>query len=130
MKNYFCIFCFYLSLSIRSLNAFNCHLPFGCRLEKIYPRDQIEYNEKGTEKISGIICDVKNENFTFKFPEPTPIITNHSCYMNGDLKETKRYQKLIIRWVSNEIGILERQFNFTNALRYFSYFKNPIVLFI
>lgn len=77
----------------------------------IYPRDIMEFNEKGTTKISSIFCDVKDNNFSFKFP-----------YMQD--------QRIIIRWQSNEIGILERQFNLTNAMRYFSHFKNKIHLSI
>ena len=128
MKNY-CIFSIIISLSvfIRSFNAFNCHLPFGCRMKKIYPRDFMDFNEKGTTKVSSILCEVKDYNFTFKFPEPTPQITNDSCNINSD---NKHEQRIIIRRLSKEIGFLERQFNFTNALRYFKHFSHPISLFI
>ena len=112
---------------IRSLNAFNCHLPFGCRLEKIHWSSRYDFHEKGATTISSIFCDVKDTNFTFKFPEPTPQITNNSkCNMNSDLKVELQYQKIIFRWVSNEIGILEKQFNFTNTMRYFSHFKHSM----
>ena len=65
----------------------------------------------------------------FTFPEPTPRINNISrCNMNSDLTEDKQFQRFIIRSVSNRI--LDRQFNFTNSLRYFSHFKNKIHLSI
>ena len=63
----FCLYCILTSVFIRNCNTFNCHLPEGCRLEKIYFRGQIDFNEKGQTKYNMIVCDVKNEGFEFKF---------------------------------------------------------------
>lgn len=77
LKKFYCIYCLFSSVLISSLNSLNCPLPIGCRLERIYQKEVIEFNEKGKLKKFAIFCDVKNDEFEFKFKEPDKSV---KCY--------------------------------------------------
>lgn len=125
LKRLFTYYCIFSSVFILNSNGFNCHLPQGCRLEKIYFRKDIFFNEKSASKTSTIICDVDNENFEFTFKRPN--LTGHHCDMTSEQKEHHR-QIMLLRWTSSKLTPLDKRFNFTNTLRYFDYFKERVNL--
>ena len=98
--------CFYLILSnsifISNANQFNCHLPERCRQEKYLNNDIL-------------ICDINKDAIEFKFKEPTPLITGEKC--------AKTTYIIYFRWIPNDLIILDKQFNFTNMIRYFDFFE-------
>jgi hypothetical protein len=104
-------FCFYFilfyNILISNAKSLNCHLPEKCRLENVDP--------------SAIWCDINNDTYEFKFKQPTPvIITGEKCDING----YKHFpQTIIFRWTTKDLSILDEQFNFTNVISYFNYFK-------
>ena len=99
-------YCILLSVSFWICNAFNCHLPFGCRIENIHFRSNINA-EKGKNTAPSIFCDIQSERFEFIFPEHVHI-TNDSCFFN-----INNTSKTIIRWLSNnDLAIFDKQFNF------------------
>lgn len=119
---FLCIFTLSLSF-IGNCNGFNCHLPNECRLEKVYRRKAIDFNERGALKYSTILCDVKNEMFEFKLNHANPLKTNHLCDLNAE-NVTLHPQTTILRWLfKDESAILNERFNFTNVIKYFSKFK-------
>ena len=52
-----------------TVNAFNCHLPDGCRLEKGFIEENYEMNEIGNRLPFFIMCDINNNEFRFKFKD-------------------------------------------------------------
>lgn len=54
------VFCCLLSDGILTENAFNCHLPDGCRLEKGYLQENFDENEIGKQLNNMITCDINN----------------------------------------------------------------------
>ena len=99
-------------------NAFNCHLPNGCRLERGYIEDNYEMNENGNRFNFFIICDIKNDKFVFEFKDPLTFIDGGKCIIEDNHKN-----KIIFRWTSNDLTILDTTFNFINMLRYISKIK-------
>ena len=93
------------SIFISNANTFNCHLPERCWLE----------NDEYYDNLS---CDINNDAFEFKFKEQTSLITGEKCALS------KTDSIISFRWTSNDLTILDKQFNFTNVIRYFDYFEN------
>ena len=105
------------------VNAFNCPLPEKCRIDYVYNSEDFYYfNQKEFQAYPEIICDI-NEKFEFTFKDPT-------TFNNSDEKCFIEYPKktnIIFKWSSqNELSALEERFNFTNLMRYLSFF-DPIV---
>ena len=113
------------ALSIGYLNAsFNCSIPDGCRLEKDFQREYFEFNVRGKIKRFFILCDIKSDDFEFKFRKGKL----GGCNLNKDIENR---QKIIFRWKSSsELRIFDQRFNFTNAIRYFRHFVDFIALYI
>ena len=65
-----------------------------------------------------IMCDINNDEFTFKFKDPPTFVTNERCAVGAGSSP------LIFRWTSKESTILDREFNFTNVFRYITYYYN------
>ena len=91
----------------------SCYLPEGCRFESVYISEVIyNYNEKGFKFESTIMCDIDKDEYKFMLKDP----------VRG--KCTKNYFHSVIfkwkSWPSNELAILEKRFNFTNARKYYS----------
>ena len=111
----FFYFILFNSIFISHANTFNCNLPERCQLEN----QNYERNSFG--KRLHISCFIKNEAFEFKFKEPTANITaGEKCFMETSYPNIIRFQ-----WMSNNLTILEKQFNFSNVIRYFNNFENP-----
>ena len=77
------LFLFYLIFSICAFipiteNAFNCHLPDGCRLDSGYVNEYYDMNEIGNRNNSiMIMCDINNNQFGLKFKDP-PFFVNRT----------------------------------------------------
>ena len=109
-----------------------CQLPYisyGCRIENVYYSENQLYKEFVTDRE--ILCDV-NEEFEFIFEGPTPSLnkSDEKCFLYSfsvdDADDSLIYQtKITFKWMSS--NILEERFNFTNVIRYFSYFFEPRV---
>lgn len=66
------------------------------------------------------MCDINNE-FEYKFKEePTPII--NECNRQDNFIERLN---VVFRWTSNN-RLFDNRLNFSNAIRYFSYFNLPV----
>ena len=108
-------FIFFNSVLLSVVNAFNCDLPEHCRLDLV---DDVFTNllvyEKSYYKRQTIWCDIKENNFEFRFKEPT--INQTNC----DQIDPNYYNIYALKWtISNELAILNNRFNFSNAVRYF-----------
>ena len=93
-----------------------CAIPDGCQVEKIY--------EGGKQwKYFSIFCDINNNQFEFKFnDDPNGTFKNCDAYFENRAIFSSM---IILRWpLSNELAILEPQFNLTNLNRYFHLFLN------
>ena len=128
LKNLILIECMLLSIvSYRSsVNVFNCHLPERCRIKNIYNSENFySYNQKELYTYPQIICDVTdNEEFELNFKDPTPLMnSDEKCSTNFYGYITINYIIFKWTWSSNEAKILEKRFNFTNVMRYLSFFK-------
>ena len=109
-----------------SETAFNCLLPDQCRLESVYMRKYIELNEKGTVKNLAILCDIKTDEYEFKYSNRSIRIDGERCSLFEDRDHVK-YQETIFRWTSDSRSrILDKRLNLTNAMRYFSNFKSTV----
>jgi len=67
------LYCLFFNRGLYSVvNAFNCDLPEHCRLDLV---DGVFSNiiiyEKSYYKRQTIWCDIKDNNFEFRFKEPT-----------------------------------------------------------
>ena len=100
--------------------AFNCHLPDGCRLQSGFAHNAFEMNEIDNGLMFFIMCDINKNDMWFKFKDPPIIINRTQCKLNA-----YTHSQIIIRWTSSkESTILDRQFNFTNLIKYLTYFKS------
>ena len=106
-------------------NAFNCHLPEGCRLESGFVNDYYDMNEIGNRLNKFIICDINNNQFGFKFKDPPKFVNGTRCQFNA-----QKMIPLIFRWTSKELTILYRQFNFLNVHRYSNYMNYLSKIFL
>ena len=122
MKNQILLELIILNIVLHSsiVNAFNCRLPEGCRIENVYnSKNLYYYNQKEFNSYPEIICDV-NENVEFSFKDPV-MTTDEKCFT--DSYTYFRISYIIFRWTSsNELSILEKRFNFTNLVRYSNFF--------
>ena len=110
-------FILFNSIYTSNANELNCHLPENCRIEGIYTSGFSFFY------YSFILCDINNDGFEFKFKEPTPLITaGKKCFMS-------KFYLIVFRWISNDLIILDKQFNFTNMIRYFGYFDETSLEF-
>ena len=110
------------------LNAFNCRLPEGCRIENVYNSEEFfNFNQKEFFLYPEIMCDI-NDKFEFSFKDQTPIITSDKSCFTSLYKDIK--SRIIFKWTSssNELNILEKRFNFTNVIRYLSFFKPKVYI--
>ena len=95
----------------QTANVFNCHLPDGCRFERGYILENYDMNEIGNRlDILMIMCDINNDEFSFKFKDPPNFVTGEICLM-----ESKHTNKIYFKWTSKELTILDSEFNFTNV---------------
>lgn len=93
----------------------SCYLPEGCRFESVYDSEIIyNYNDKGFNSESTIMCDIDRDKYEFmlKDPERGKFMATTKDYIQGVVFKWKS-------WPGNELSILEKQFNFTNAMKYF-----------
>ena len=109
---------FLLCLFIQSTNSFNCYLPEKCRLEHVYTNYFDIYEKDTSISETEITCDVNDDRFTFRFKEPTPQLnTSEKCFLN--YSSHYNLPSITFKWTStNEMNILDKRFNITNALRY------------
>ena len=114
-------------LDLYMVNAFNCRLPDGCRIENVYNSQNLfYYNQREFQADPEIMCDI-NEKFEFSFKDPTPLLTSDkNCFI--DSKQYIHY--IIFKWTSssNELSIFEERFNFSNVNRYLSFFKPKVFI--
>ena len=111
--------CFFIHNTNGYINRFNCYLPEKCRFEDVYIDN--DSHEKDTSKTEiKILCDINEDRFTFRFKEPTPQFnTSQKCLF--DYRYPYERSSIIFRYTStNEMNILDKRFNLTNALRYFN----------
>ena len=106
-------------VSIQKANCFNCYLPEKCQFEIVHENEQINTNNIETPKMEPqIMCDINNDEFGFRYKEPTLQFNNREkCLFTS---ETLR-PSIIFR-STNEQNILSKRFNLTNTLRYMNYF--------
>ena len=106
-------------VTIQKANGFNCYLPEKCRFEIVHENGQINTNNIETPKMEPqIMCDINDNDFGFRYKEPTPQFNNREkCLFTS---ETSR--PYIIFRSKNDQNILSKRFNLTNTLRYINYF--------
>ena len=95
--------------------AFNCSLPNGCEINDVNLQINLMAREKSSVKISGILCDIRDETFEFTFPSTAIQPLELSCLINEFYID-----EIEFRFHSN--FILSKQFDFTNLRRYSLYF--------
>ena len=82
------IFVFYLIFSnwALTLNAFNCHLPDGCRIESINIEENSDMNDIGNRiKKFIMLCDINSNEYRFEFkdaPKFIDISVNNRQYIH------------------------------------------------
>ena len=110
---------FSIEIFTQIANAFNCHLPYGCRLQNGFAQENYELNEIGDRlNVSVIICDINNNDFSFKFKDPPTFVNGTKCL----LKDNNHNNKIIFRWTSKELTILDKPFDLMyRYIRYFNY---------
>ena len=96
-----------------------CHLPKGCRSEYVYDDYLEDFSEKGADIWLSVMCDVNNDAFEFKFKEMSFETDEVICDNNDNFMFL-----IIFRWTSNDLNILDKRFNFSNVLRYSSYYPS------
>ena len=106
---------FTLIISTSAFN-FNCELPIGCEANEIHY--EINYYEKTSIPIQGILCKVQDENFHFQYSKPSPLIDK--CRIH----ERPEKQTIEIRF--HRDLILGKWFNITNMLNYGEFFHENI----
>lgn len=127
-KLLFFLFCIFSIALIRYCDGFNCYLPEGCRLEKVYHRQSLNFIEKGKSKFFAIVCDINSEDFELKLNHSIPRKTDHTCDLTPEIGNG-HWQSAIFRWLSrDESAILDERFNLTNAIAYFKHFKTHVNL--
>jgi len=98
------LYCIISSVFIGDCIGFNCPLPERSRLVKVYYKRNLDFNEKSRSKHFAIMCDVKDEEFEFKFNEPDLTLiaseNKHICDLNIEL----HIETIIFRWVSNGLN--------------------------
>ena len=102
-------------------NAFNCDLPERCRIGNI---DSTGYYFTNRPSI---YCDINNDAFEFKFKEPPAqlLTASEKCVIGNNFSRNS----INFRWMSNDLTVLEKKFNFTNVFRYFDYFKGSLTIY-
>ena len=111
---------------IHIVYSFNCNLPEQCRLESQFSSISTAKIERDGE-LSVLKCHINDAAFEFKYKEPTPLISSEKCVTD---EKTNMIQYIIFQWQSKEVIVLEKRLNFTNAIRYYSYFKDIEYLFV
>ena len=101
---------------------FNCKLPIGCEINEIKMRINNMGNDKTSLAFPGIVCDIRNETFRFDYPMPTPLLSEHGCYINDG------FDLIEFRFPNN--FILDYQINFPKILKYMEYFSYEFYLSI
>lgn len=116
--NHVICFCCILFKSIFNSNAntINCDLPERCRIGN--DDDLAGYYFRNNPSI---FCDINDDAFEFKFKEPTSlnITANKKCVVEKNLS----LNTINFNWMTNDLEILEKKFNFTNVIKYFAYFE-------
>ena len=107
---------------IPTVYPLECDLPESCQLEYVFGQYVGVYNEKGSEKNLSIVCDINNDAFIFRFKEPMLISSKDKCE-NFIFDTISRDLSINFRWRSNELAIMDKRFNISNLIRYFSYFN-------
>ena len=107
LKFYYCLFS--NVFFIPTINAFNCHLPDGCRLEYGFVQENFELNEIGDRlDIFVIICDINSKELRIKFKDPPTFVNGTKCLLNANYHSNK----IIFKWTSKKLTILDKPFNF------------------
>ena len=123
------VIAFLISTSLVLSSVFNCKIPSGCKIDNVH----VPYSTYGYEKTSiemeGLLCEIRDEQFQFNYLMPWPIlkpIDNKSLTL-GDLCKINKHLRLrdVIEFRFHRNFVLNKYFNITNLLRYFSYFRFP-----
>ena len=65
---------FLISTSLVLSSVFNCKIPSGCKIGNVH----LPFSEYGYEKTSietpGLLCEIRDEQFEFSYPMPSPIL--------------------------------------------------------
>ena len=118
-------FIYLLFLLISMSSAFNCKLPSGCKIGNVHHPFNLFGYEKTSLEIPGLLCDIRDEQFQFKYPMPWPLL---KPYDENDIKPEDqceidaKYRSLIEFRFHNNL-VLNRHFNLTNLLDYLYYFR-------
>ena len=99
-------------------SAYNCKPPIGCEITGAHYQTNYFGNEKTSIEMPGVLCNIRDEEFQFNYPMPTPLlVANGRCVINKDF----RIETIEFRFHSD--FIMSKQFNFTNMLIYMEFFK-------
>ena len=123
MKKFVFLYCLlFISGFIPRIYSLKCDLPKGCRLEKVFDQSTPNIRDKFYFIILTTICDIDKDSFEFKFQEPS--LANSSDQKCDNYDPMRNYIYVIFKWTSNELRIFDNRLNFSNVMRYYSYFNN------
>lgn len=145
--NNFAMFIILMLITMNSYFVLNhidhrCDLPSICRIEWTHDLN-FETNEKYYSKTISIICDINNDGYEFSLKEISTLNKSVLCYEIDDRYERIRSFSdilhldfnsdfstivIIFKSASKEQTIFGNNFNLSNAITYFSYFKIFLVV--
>ena len=98
--------------------AFNCHPPIGCEITDAHYQTNYFGYEKTSIEMPGVLCNIRDKQFQFNYPMPTPLLVNNDrCVINQE------YFIETIEFRFHSDFIMSKQFNFTNMLNYMDFFN-------
>lgn len=119
--------CIYFRESNAIDAGFNCKLPRNCRIDGVRYMENFLGIDSLYEKREGLVCDI-DRHFTFQIDTDSPFhpgnIDSKSCEFSlNSVYENSEFQ-VELKWPKNvKDAFLDRKFNFSGMIKYFSYFR-------